>query len=174
MAFKCGPSRRRTWSGPRPTPPTQRPGAGRSRRPRRRSLAAIGVVDEQYVRSVVATIACVAGGIYCEDLPCPCLKPGHGSDGSGGNPGSAPTKGSCARPKGVQPISFSATRYPHIKQHTERAIGRGWPRVLVVNRSGDDARRDRLLAHHRGGMTATSTRPPSDAAAEPDSRAEAT
>src|SRR4051812_11344408 len=46
----------------------------------------------------------------------------------------------------VQSISFSGTRYPHIKRHTERAIRRGWPTVLVVNRPGEDARRDRLLA----------------------------
>src|SRR3954447_6604814 len=31
------------------------------------------------------------GGIYCEDLPCPCLKPGQ-SDGSGGGDGSAPAQ----------------------------------------------------------------------------------
>jgi hypothetical protein len=46
----------------------------------------------------------------------------------------------------VQPISFSATKYPSIRAHTERAIRRGWPSVLVLNRPGADARRDRLLA----------------------------
>jgi hypothetical protein len=85
-------------------------------------------------------------GIDCEDLPCPCLKPGQGSGGSGGGQGSTPTNASCTTPKGVQSISFSATKYPHIKRHTERAIRRGWPTVLVVNRPDEDARRDRLLA----------------------------
>ena len=88
-------------------------------------------------------------GIYCESLPCPCLKPGA----------PAPrrprrrrrhrrrrTAAAAQRPTGVQPISFSATKYPNIKRHAERAIRKGWPRVLVLNRPGADARRDRLLA----------------------------
>jgi|tagenome__1003787_1003787.scaffolds.fasta_scaffold20886727_2 hypothetical protein len=80
-------------------------------------------------------------GVYCEDLPCPCLKPGQG-----GGPAPAHAAPSCTTPTGVQSISFSATKYPNIRRHAERAIRRGWPSVLVVNRSGADARRDRLLA----------------------------
>src|SRR4051794_41086748 len=82
-------------------------------------------------------------GIYCESLPCPCLK-----SGSPSTPAPAPTstdKPGCTRPKGVQPISFSATKYPNIKRHTERAIAKGWPSILVLNRPGSDARRERLL-----------------------------
>jgi hypothetical protein len=45
----------------------------------------------------------------------------------------------------VQPISFSKTKYPNIRRHAERAIRKGWPSALVVNRSGADPRRDRLL-----------------------------
>jgi hypothetical protein len=45
----------------------------------------------------------------------------------------------------VQPIGFSRTRYPTIRAHFTRAVAAGWPRILVVNRRGDDARRDRLL-----------------------------
>jgi hypothetical protein len=85
-------------------------------------------------------------GVYCEDLPCPCLNPGQGSGGSGDSQGSAPNNASCTKPRGVQAISFSATQYPNIKRHTERAIRRGWPTVLIVNRPGEDTRRDRLLA----------------------------
>ena len=51
----------------------------------------------------------------------------------------------CARPDGVQSISFSGTKYPRILAHFRAAVRRGWPRTLVVNRSGADARRDRLL-----------------------------
>ena len=51
----------------------------------------------------------------------------------------------CSRPRGVQNISFSATKYPHIRRHYLRALQRGWPRRLVINRSRADARRDRLL-----------------------------
>jgi len=82
-------------------------------------------------------------GIYCETLPCPCLKPGSGPSGDPAPPTPTPT---CTRPHGVQPISFSGTKYPNIRRHSERAIGKGWPSVLVLNRPGGDARRDRLLA----------------------------
>ena len=86
-------------------------------------------------------------GIYCESLPCPCLKkaggnPGGGGSG-GGNRGSSPQ--GCIRPRGVQPVGFSSTKYPNIFRHYARAVRAGWPRVLKVNRPGADARRDRLL-----------------------------
>ena len=86
-------------------------------------------------------------GIYCESLPCPCLKKAGGNSGGGGsggdNRGSSPQ--GCVRPRGVQPIGFSSTKYPNIFRHYARAIRAGWPRVLKVNRPGADARRDRLL-----------------------------
>lgn len=52
---------------------------------------------------------------------------------------------SCAKPEGVQNISFSATKYPEIRRHFLRALRKGWPRTLVLNRRGADARRERLL-----------------------------
>ena len=87
-------------------------------------------------------------GIYCESLPCPCLKPGEDSGGGGGNPTPAPApkpKSSCTRPAGVQRIVFSRAKYPNIRRHYILAVGKGWPRVMVINRKGADARRDRLL-----------------------------
>ena len=51
----------------------------------------------------------------------------------------------CQRPAGAQSISFSKTKHPNIRRHSERAIAKGWPRTLVLNRPGADARRDRLL-----------------------------
>jgi hypothetical protein len=51
----------------------------------------------------------------------------------------------CTKPSGVQSISFSATKYPNIRAHFRAALRRGWPRTLVLNRPGADARRDRLL-----------------------------
>ena len=62
---------------------------------------------------------------------------------------------SCTRPRGVVAVGFSATKHPHIRAHVQRALRRGWPRVLVLNRPGADARRERLL----GG---SSTRPGMD------------
>jgi hypothetical protein len=85
-------------------------------------------------------------GIYCESLPCPCS-----SEAGGGGapptpaPAPAPTNPSCSKPSGVQRISFSATKYPHIRAHFRAAVRRGWPRTLVLDRPGADARRDRLL-----------------------------
>jgi hypothetical protein len=52
---------------------------------------------------------------------------------------------SCTRPQGVQRIRFSRAKYPNIRHHYILAVGKGWPRVMVINRRGADARRDRLL-----------------------------
>jgi hypothetical protein len=81
-------------------------------------------------------------GIYCESLPCPCLTPGSRT----------PTKpkkktAACTRPRGVANITFSATKYPNIRRHFLRALRKGWPRTLVVNRPHASERRDRLLAN---------------------------
>ncbi len=82
-------------------------------------------------------------GLYCESLPCPCLKPA-GSSGSSSPPATKP-KASCVRTSRVLRLRFSATKYKNIKRHTERAIARGWPRVMVLNRPRAGKRRDRLL-----------------------------
>jgi hypothetical protein len=82
--------------------------------------------------------------IYCEHLPCPCLKPGTNSSPPAQPPITAP-KSNCMRPSTVQRLRFSATKYPTIKLHMETAIAKGWPRILVLNRPGADKRRDRLL-----------------------------
>src|SRR4051794_19360860 len=52
----------------------------------------------------------------------------------------------CVKPDGVVDISFSKTKYPNIRRHFLGALRRGWPRTLVLNRPGADARRERLLA----------------------------
>jgi hypothetical protein len=61
---------------------------------------------------------------------------------------------SCVSLKGVANISFSKTKYPNIRRHYEAALAEGWPRVLVLNRSGADTRRSRLLRRiaTRSGM----------------------
>jgi hypothetical protein len=61
---------------------------------------------------------------------------------------------SCASLKGVANISFSQTKYPNIRRHYEAALAEGWPSVLVLNRSGADTRRARLLRRiaTRAGM----------------------
>lgn len=42
-------------------------------------------------------------------------------------------------------IGFNGTKFPSIRRHALSAIADGWPRTLVLNRPGADARRDRLL-----------------------------
>jgi hypothetical protein len=87
-------------------------------------------------------------GIYCESLACPCLTEKSGSGGSAPLPGigAGANPPGCTRPPSVQNISFSATMYPNIRRHFLDALRKGWPRTLVVNRRGADARRERLLA----------------------------
>jgi hypothetical protein len=82
-------------------------------------------------------------GIYCESLPCPCAR---GNAGGPTAPAPSHPASSCARPRGTVTLDFSAARYPHIRAHYLRAVRRGWPRILVLNRPGAGARRDRLLS----------------------------
>ena len=83
-------------------------------------------------------------GIYCESLPCPCAGPGApSSPPAPADP--APSQRSCQHPSAVQNITFSKTKYPHIRRHFLAARRHGWPRTLVLNRPGADARRERLL-----------------------------
>ena len=51
----------------------------------------------------------------------------------------------CVRPSGVQRIVFSAQKFANVRRHFRGAIRRSWPRRLVVNRRGADARRERAL-----------------------------
>jgi hypothetical protein len=85
-------------------------------------------------------------GVYCESLPCPCST--SKSEGTGGGSGGADGghTQACTKPSSVQDISFSKTKYPDIRRHFLRALRKGWPRILILNRRNADARRDRLLA----------------------------
>ena len=88
-------------------------------------------------------------GVYCESLPCPCAKPGDAAGGGGApqpEPSASAGPSGCLRPSAVQNISFSKTKYPNIRRHFLDALRKGWPRTLVLNRVGADARRERLLA----------------------------
>src|SRR6185436_18192497 len=53
------------------------------------------------------TVDADGDGIYCESLPCPCLKPGAPAPDRTPTrrPGSSGRTG-CTRPSGVQPVSF--------------------------------------------------------------------
>jgi hypothetical protein len=53
--------------------------------------------------------------------------------------------GSCTKPSAIQRLVFDKDKCPNIRKHVRRAIRNGWPRRLIVNRAGADARRDRLL-----------------------------
>jgi hypothetical protein len=60
-------------------------------------------------------------------------------------PAPAPTR-ACVKPVEVAKITFSRTKYPHIRAHYAAAVRAGYPRVLTLNRTGADRRRSRLLA----------------------------
>src|SRR4051812_19944644 len=74
-------------------------------------------------------------GLYCESLPCPCLTPGAGQPPRApATP--APSQRRRQHPAAVQTISFSKTKYPHIRAHFRAALRKGWPPTLVLNRAG--------------------------------------
>ena len=57
----------------------------------------------------------------------------------------APTR-ACVKPVKVAKITFSRTKYPHIRAHYAAAVRAGYPRVLTLNREGADRRRSLRLA----------------------------
>ncbi|WP_155891775.1 hypothetical protein [Conexibacter woesei] len=85
-------------------------------------------------------------GIYCESLPCACSTVAPDTTSSSTAPAeSAADPARCRTPPGVQDVTFSKTKYPNIRRHFLRALRRGWPRTLVLNRPGAARRRARLL-----------------------------
>lgn len=74
-------------------------------------------------------------------------RPGSGGSGISPAPPSSPSAPPprCGRPEAVQRITLSRARYPNIRAHLARAMKKGWPRILVVNRKGAQQRRDKLL-----------------------------
>jgi len=56
-----------------------------------------------------------------------------------------PRQTTCSRPKTVKRITFSKTKYANVRLHYVRAVKRGWPRILVLNRKGAEQRGEKLL-----------------------------
>ncbi len=67
-------------------------------------------------------------GIYCEALPCPCLKPGK--QPSGDKP-----KSSCKRVARTIRVTLSRKRYPGSTAHIRSAIRKGEARILHIARN---------------------------------------
>lgn len=97
-------------------------------------------------------------GIPCEALPgAPSVPPASTPAPPAEEPSEEPTapededapatdkQKQCKKPKTTVKLSFSKTKYPNIKAHTERAIAKGQPKVLKLNRKGADERRKKLL-----------------------------
>ena len=84
-------------------------------------------------------------GRYCERLPCPCATGGSTTAPPPPPPPPPAARPGCTRSSIVQPIRFSAAKYPNIMRHTRAAIARGWPSVMVISRRGKEQRRERLL-----------------------------
>src|SRR6185295_2226251 len=92
--------------------------------------------NQKAAQEAADTVDADGDGIYCESLPCPCSHSAAKKKAE-----------SCTKPGGVQKLIFKKAEYPNIRTHFRAAVRRGWPRRLVINRHGADARRDRLLAH---------------------------
>ena len=106
-------------------------------------------------------------GLYCESLPCPCSTAKSGSDGNTDKPGpdtGADPRG-CVRPRGVQNISFSATKYPNIRG-TPGRDAQGWPPRWCSTGAAPTNAATGCSPDSRPvrGWIATSTHRPSDAA----------
>jgi hypothetical protein len=86
--------------------------------------------------AIVATVACVAAAAVA----------GYTTIGS--------AEASCAFPQGVQTVAFSRAKYPNIYQHWVDAVAKGWPKILLIERVGNQGRRTKLLANvpTRDGM----------------------
>ena len=81
-----------------------------------------------------------------EGLPCPCA--GSSDTGTPPAPGASAPAGSCVRPKGVQSIAFSATRFAGIRADDAAtyAIALGVVGVLNVAGGGYQLVRGRRFA----------------------------
>lgn len=102
--------------------------------------------NQAAAQAAADTVDADGDGIYCEALPCPCSSQTGGGGGSAPPPPPPPaTSATCKRPKAVQRITFSKTKYPNIRAHYVRAVNRHWPRIQVVNRKGTTQRRAKLL-----------------------------
>ena len=104
--------------------------------------------NQAAAQAAADTVDADGDGIYCESLPCPCSSVAGGGGGSPPPPPPPPpssTTGTCKRPKAVQRIVFSKTKYPNIRAHYVRAVKKHWPRIQVVNRKGTAKRRAKLL-----------------------------
>ena len=108
----------------------------------------LAVPNQSAAQAAADTVDADGDGIYCESLPCPCSSVAGGGGGSPPPPPPPPpssTTGTCKRPKAVQRIVFSKTKYPNIRAHYVRAVNKHWPRIQVVNRKGTTQRREKLL-----------------------------
>jgi hypothetical protein len=103
-------------------------------------------------------------GVYCESLLCPCSSAHVGAGSGEDQPGSGSevtNPAGCVRPRAVQSVTFSATKYPNVRRHFLDALRKGWPRTLVLNRRGPRRVAIGCSRHiqHARGLIATSIRP---------------
>jgi hypothetical protein len=97
------------------------------------------------ILAALAALLCGAFGLTAGALGLASGEPAARAAGHTGGDGSSAR--TCTRPRGVQRLVFSLRKYPNIRRHFRRAVRRGWPLVLVVNRRGADARGNRLFRH---------------------------
>ena len=83
-------------------------------------------------------------------VPATPLAPPASDEGADVAPPAPPARAkACIRPKAVARIAFSKARHRNIRAHYMRAVRRGWPRTLVVNRKAAQRRSARLSKNSR-------------------------
>ncbi|MDO9407654.1 NucA/NucB deoxyribonuclease domain-containing protein [Patulibacter sp.] len=92
--------------------------------------------------AVVALVVLVAGG---PAGPGPATRM-EADTGSRPSTRTAADPVGCRRTDRVVDVGLSSTRYPLVREHWDRAIAAGRPRVLTLRREGASRRRSRLLA----------------------------
>lgn len=64
---------------------------------------------------------------------------------TGGGPKKPAPGGSCTRPGSLVKVKLSRTKHRAVWLHVRKAVRKGWPRVMRINRRGAEKRRNRLL-----------------------------
>ena len=102
-------------------------------------------VSSTLIRRSLTGLVLVALTTAGLSLPAGSVGPGSGLQAGTALAATANSATCSLHPRGVINLVFSRSKYPKIRAHTVAAIRKGWPRVLVVNRTGASARRTRLL-----------------------------
>ncbi len=95
---------------------------------------------------VVLAAVPASGQEYGVPPATPSPTPGYALPTVTPSPSPSPAATPCRTTKAIRRIRFSKTLFPNVRKHYRVATGRGWPKVLVLNRKGAAARTRKVLA----------------------------